>query len=111
MKKTLKTVLSVLVVLTLCVGLLAGCNGGNTPAGKWKVTSGLSEEQMADPNLSEMTLNADGSITAGGVTNGTWKLNGDSVTFEQNGISLDYQYDGNTLVFAANGRELVYSRV
>ncbi|MGN0670354.1 MAG: hypothetical protein ACI4JZ_07380 [Oscillospiraceae bacterium] len=75
MKKTLKSIAAVLVVLTLCLGLLAGCSGGGV-VGTWKVSGGealgssVGADQLGDTSSATMTFNADGTVTANGQTGG-----------------------------------------
>ena len=114
MKKTIKALVAVMVVFTLCLGLLAGCAGGS-PVGTWKCTSAEAMGITVDPaEMGEdttMTFNEDGTITAGGTTGGNWTLNGSELTISQDGASLSAQYNGSSIVIDMGIAKLTYTRV
>ena len=113
MKKTIKAITAVMVVLTLCLGLLAGCAGGS-PVGTWKLTSGsmmgmeVGPEALAEAGAEDATLviNEDGTCTGGG----TWTLNGSELVISQDGVSMNAQYNGSTIVIDLGFMSLTYSR-
>lgn len=115
MNKTIKSVMAVLVILTLCVGLLAGC-GGSSPVGSWKVTGAEAMGQSVDPaDMGDtastiMTLNEDGSITVNGQDSGTWKLDGDKLSISENGVSLKATYNGTNIIIDMGIAKITYSR-
>ena len=119
MKKTIKPIVALFVVLTLCLGLLAGCGGGNGDVtGTWKVSGAeangqsvpLSSLNSATANDS-FTLNSDGTITAYGVTGGNWTLNGSSLTLKMNSMTLDCEFNGTNVIYKMGTSKLIYSRV
>ena len=116
MKKTIKSVLAVLVICTLCLGLLAGCAGGGV-VGTWKATGGeamgttVTEDQLGDTSGSVFTLNADGTVTAGGKTGGSWKQDGNKVVISESGMTIEYEFDGTHLVLNMGIMKVIYSRV
>ena len=112
MKKTIKPVLAVLVICTLCLGLLAGCSGGS-PAGTWKLTGGeamgtsVTADQLGDTSNATMVFNEDGTVEGGG----NWKLeNGNTLVLSQNGMSFNCTYSGNSFTVDMGIMKLVYSR-
>lgn len=115
MNKTIKTVLAVLVVLTLCVGMLVGCSGGS-PVGTWKFSSAeamgqnVSAEQLGEDANTTITLNADGTITTNGITGGKWEQKGDTISFTQNGITIDYKFNGSNIILDLGIAKITYSR-
>lgn len=116
MKKTIKAITAVMVVLTLCLGLLAGC-AGSSPVGTWKVTSAEAMGVTVDPaemgmddSESTMTLNADGTITAGGETGGSWTLDGDVLTISESGVSMDFEYTGSEIIMDMGIAKVTYTR-
>lgn len=116
MKKTIKSIMAVLVVLTLCVGLLAGC-GNNGPVGEWKVTGGeamgssVDVSEMGESANATITLNADGTMTSNGKAAGTWELDGDTLTFTDQGVTLSCKYDGKNIIIDMGIAKMIYSRV
>ncbi len=115
MKKTVKAITAVMVVLTLCLGLLAGCAGGS-PVGTWKLTGAeamgmtVDPATMGDTGASTMTFNADGTITAGGKTGGEWKLNGSELTITEEGVTMTAQFTGSNIIIDMSIAKLTYSR-
>lgn len=112
MKKTIKALTAVLVVATLCLGLLAGC-ASTSIIGRWEATSakmGDSEFSFADmaayglTETMEMEFKEDGTVIAytngeasPAVTytdngNGSYTINGQVLTIE--GGRLLMRYDG-----------------
>lgn len=102
--------------LTFCINAIAG-NSTQSPVGTWKVTGGemygqsLSAEQLSNLSGSDMTLNADGTITAGGKTIGSWSLNGYTLTLVDGETSLDCEYTGTNIYIDMNSLKVIYSRV
>lgn len=117
MKKTIKPIVALFVVLTLCLGLLAGCAGGGSPVGTWKVSGAEALGQSVDPSTlgdtanATITLNADGTITEFGKNAGTWKLDGNKLTLVENGITLNCEYNGSTFILDLGIAKMTYSRV
>lgn len=115
MKKTIKSIMAVLVVLTLCVGLLAGC-GGNSPVGTWKISgaeamgSSISPSEMGDSANVTLTFNADGTMTSNGETGGKWELNGNTLKLTENGMTIECEYDGKNIVINMGIAKMIYSR-
>ncbi len=117
MKKTIKPIVALFVVLTLCLGLLAGCGGSGNVEGTWKV-SGAEVNGQAIPLSSldssvandSFTLNSDGTVTAYGVTGGSWTLNGSSLTIQMNSVSLNCEFNGTNVIYTAGTSKLIYSR-
>ena len=113
MKKTIKALTAVLVVATLCLGLLAGCAGGS-PVGTWKLTGGsmmgmeVGPDELGDTSDATLILNEDGTVEGGG----TWSLNGSELTIGEpdSGMSLKAQYNGSTIVIDMGFMSLTYSR-
>lgn len=118
MKKTIKPIVALFVVLTLCLGLLAGCGSSGDVVGTWKV-SGAEANGQAVPlsSLNEsvandsFTLNSDGTITAYGVTGGNWTLNGSALSLKMNSMTLDCEFNGTNVIYKAGTSKLIYSRV
>lgn len=102
--------------LTFCINAIAG-NSTQSPVGTWKVTGGemygqsLSAEQLSNLSGSDMTLNTDGTITAGGKTIGSWSLNGNTLTLVDGETSLDCEYTGTNIYIDMNSLKVIYSRV
>ena len=115
MNKTIKSVMAVLVILTLCVGLLAGC-GGNSIVGDWKVTGAEAMGQSVDPAemgdtaTAIVTFNADGTITSNGQSGGTWKLDGDKLSITDSGITLSGTFNGDNITIDMGFAKVIYSR-
>lgn len=111
MKKAIKSIAALFVVLTLCVGLLAGCSGGS-PAGTWKLTGGevmgssVGSDQLGDTSSSTLVLKEDGSVEGGG----TWKLEGSTLKISENGMSLDCEYNGSNIIVNMGFMKMIYSR-
>lgn len=111
MKKTIKSVLAVLVICTLCLGLLAGCSGGS-PAGTWKLTGGetlgtsVGADQLGDTSNATLVLKEDGTIQGGG----NWKLEGNKIVLSQSGMNLECDYDGNTITIDMGIMKMYYTR-
>ncbi len=115
MKKTIKAITAVMVVLTLCLGLLAGC--GSSPVGTWKITSAEAMGVTVDPaemgmddSTSTMTLNADGTITAGSETGGSWTLDGNVLTISESGVSMEFEYTGSEIIMDMGFAKVTYTR-
>lgn len=115
MKKTIKSIAALLVILTLCVGLLAGCSS-DPIVGKWTNSQG-----------GVMILNANGScemINNGVSTNQpgtkvTWEHSGDKlivkIVAEGTDFSLPVEmniksFEGDTLVLVTAGVEQTFTR-
>lgn len=111
MKKTIKALVAVMVVFTLCLGLLAGCAGGS-PAGTWKCTSAEAMGMQVDPSEfggdTSITLNEDGTIQGGG----TWTLNGSELVLADpsSGMSLSAQFNGSSFVIDMGIAKMTYTR-
>ena len=117
MKKTIKPIVALFVVLTLCLGLLAGCGDVNIE-GTWKVSGAEANGQnipLSSLNSSvandSFTLNSDGTVTAYGVTGGNWTLNGSSLTIKMNSVTLDCEFNGTNVIYKSGTSKLIYSRV
>ncbi|MCI7760337.1 MAG: hypothetical protein MSH49_09980 [[Eubacterium] saphenum] len=117
MKKTIKPIIALFVVLTLCLGLLAGCGGSGDVVGTWKVSGAEVNGQAVslsslDPSVANdsFTLNSDGTITAYGVTGGNWTLNGSSLTLKMNSMTLDCEFNGSNVIYKMGTSKLIYSR-
>ena len=118
MKKTIKPIVALFVVLTLCLGLLAGCGGGGSVVGTWKVSGAETNGQnipLSSLNESvandSFTLNSDGTVTAYGITGGSWTLNGSSLTLKMNSMTLDCEFNGTNIIYKMGTSKLIYSRV
>ena len=119
MKKTIKALTAVLVVATLCLGLLAGCAGGSI-VGRWKATAakmGDSEMSLADmasfgvTGTMEMEFKADGTVdgyTDGAFEgtlnytdngNGTYTVNGQILRLEGGRLFMDAGFADISLIF------------
>lgn len=116
MKKTIKAITAVMVVLTLCLGLLAGC-AGSSPVGTWKMTAAEAMGVTVDPaemgmedDESTMTLNADGTITVGGETGGSWTLNGSELVISESGVSMTCEFTGTNIIMDMGIAKVTYSR-
>lgn len=111
MKKTIKSVLAVLVICTLCLGLLAGCSGGS-PAGTWKLTGGeamgtsVTADQLGDTSNATLVFNEDGTVQGGG----NWKLEGNKIVLSQGGMNLECDYNGNTITIDMGIMKMYYTR-
>ncbi len=113
MKKTIKALVAVMVVFTLCLGLLAGC-ASSSPVGTWKLTSGsmmgmeVGPDELGDTSDATLVLNEDGTVEGGG----TWTLNGSDLTIgdPDSGMSLTATYNGSTIVIDMGIMTLTYSR-
>lgn len=113
MKRTLKSFAAILMVLTLCLGLMTAC-GSNSPVGKWKLSEATAAGVTVDVTelFGEMTieLKSDGTaiMTAMGETeNGTWKQEGSKITIEGSEVKLE---DGK-LIMESEGAKMVFTRV
>ena len=111
MKKTIKALTAVLVVATLCLGLLAGCAGGGL-TGHWKAVSmsvGGFEMDASSMNVT-MDIREDGTATTsalGITTELTWtKIN--DTSFEMQGTT--YVLQGGQLIAESDGTKIVFGR-
>lgn len=113
MKKTIKALVAVMVVFTLCLGLLAGC-AADSPAGTWKCTSAEAMGVQVDPaemgSDTTMVLNEDGTCTTDGEDSGTWTLNGSEITFSNSGVSITGTYNGSSIVIDMGIAKMTYTR-
>ncbi len=115
MKKTIKAITAVMVVLTLCFGLLAGC--GSSPVGSWKVVSvdangmtvDVAETGMDVSDLA-ITVNSDGTVSSNGFTIGNWTLNGNTFTIVEDGTSIECEYTGSNIIMDMGIGKLIYVR-
>ncbi len=119
MKKTIKTLTAVLVLATLCLGLLAGC-AGTSIIGRWEATSarmGDSEFNLADmaafgmTETMEMEFKEDGTVIAytnGEASpattytdngNGTYTINGQVLRLENGKLVMGYDAMDMALIF------------
>lgn len=111
MKKTIKSIAALFVILTLCLGLLAGCSGGS-PAGTWKLTGGetlgtsVGADQLGDTSNATLVLNEDGTVQGGG----NWKLDGGKLVLSQGGMNLECDYNGSTITIDMGIMKMIYSR-
>lgn len=111
MKKTIKALAAVMVVLTLCLGLLAGCaSGGFT--GHWKAVSMSAMGMEMDVSSMNMTMDIreDGTATTsalGITTDQTWTKIDDS-SFEMQGTV--YKLQGGQLIAEEDGSKVVFGR-
>lgn len=117
MKKTIKSVLAVLVICTLCLGLLAGCAGGGV-VGTWKVTgaelNGTSVDlaTLGSTANDSFTINEDHTVSAFGITGGNWTLNGNTLSITNPvGSSISCEFNGTNIIFTNGAAKLIYSRV
>ncbi|MBE6889000.1 MAG: hypothetical protein E7485_03180 [Ruminococcaceae bacterium] len=116
MKRTIKSIAAIMVVLTLCLGLLAGCAGGS-PVGTWKISSVEMMGATVDPaaagygdDASTMTFNEDGTITSAGQTSGNWTLNGSELTITESGVSITCEYTGSNIILDMGFVKATYVR-
>ncbi len=115
MTKNIKAIAMILVIAVFTLAL-AGCGGGG-PVGTWKATSAEAMGSTVDPSTlgdtssTTFTLNADGTVTAGGATGGKWELKGDELTLSQDGISMTFEYTGSNLIMNMGIAKIIYSRV
>lgn len=111
MKKTIKALTAVLVVATLCLGLLAGCAGGGL-TGHWKAVSMTTMGMEMDVSGMEITMDIreDGTATttALGITSElTWtKINDTSLEMQ----GTTYVLQGGQLVAEQDGSKIVFGR-
>lgn len=112
MKRTLKSFAAILMVLTLCLGLMTAC--GNSPVGKWKLSEATAAGVTVDVTelFGEMTveLKSDGTaiMTAMGETeNGTWKQEGSKIIVE----GSEMKFEDGKLIMEDDGSRLVFTRV
>ena len=102
--------------LMFCINAITDDSAGS-PVGTWKVTGGeamgttVTEDQLGDTSGSVFTLNADGTVTAGGETVGSWSLSGSKLTLVENGTSLDCEYNGTNIIIDMGIMKVIYSRV
>lgn len=116
MKKTIRTITAVMVVLTLCLGLLAGCAGSGV-VGSWKVVSveasgmtvDVAETGMDVADLA-ITVNADGTVSSTGSTIGNWTLNGNTFTIVEDGTSIECEFTGSNIIMDMGFGKLIYVR-
>ncbi len=111
MKKTIKTLAAVLVLATLCLGLLAGCASGGL-TGHWKAVSMTTmgiEMDVSSMNIT-MDIREDGTATTvalGITTELTWtKI--DDTSFEME--STVYKLEGGQLIAEQDGNKIVFGR-
>ena len=103
-------------LLMFCINAITDDSAGG-PVGTWKVTGGVAmgttvtEDQLGDTSGSVFTLNADGTVTAGGETVGSWSLSGNTLTLVENGTSLDCEYNGTNIIIDMGIMKVIYSRV
>lgn len=116
MKRTIKSIAAIMVVLTLCLGLLAGCAGGS-PVGTWKIGTVDAMGETVDPSTmgyddstSTMTINEDGTITSGGQPSGEWTLNGSELTITQSGVSITCEFTGSNIILDMGFAKVTYVR-
>lgn len=112
MKRTIKSITAVLVVLTLCLGLIAGC-ASNPIVGRWKAVSASAMGMAVDMDKVgslEMEFYGDGTCIAyddgeaSGKSNytdngdGTYTVDGQTLTLKDG--KLEMTVLGITVVFA-----------
>ncbi len=111
MKKTIKALTAVLVIATLCLGLLAGCAGGGL-TGHWKAVTmtAMGMEMDASSMNITMDIREDGTATTcalGITTETTWtKIN--DTSFEMQGTT--YVLQGGQLIAEEDGSKIVFGR-
>jgi len=114
MKRTIKSIAAIMVVLTLCLGLIAGC-AATSIIGSWKLTAAkISDQEISVADLKEMgavpdmtiTFNEDGTAelvmdgTSNGVTNytdsgnGVYNINGMDMKLEGGRLVMEYEAMG-----------------
>lgn len=74
----------------------------DTLVGKWKIEK--AEGSMAEGNVGTVyEFNADGTMLVGGMTKGTFKLDGRKMATDMSGIKMDVEFElkdgGSTLVY------------
>lgn len=103
-------------LLMFCINAITD-DSASGPVGTWMVTGGevsgqsISKEQFGDTSSSVFTLNADGTVTAGGKTVGSWSLSGNKLTLVENGTSLECEYNGTNIIIEMDVIRVIYSRV
>ncbi len=115
MKKTLKSIAAILVVFTLCLGLLAGCSS-DPIVGKWVNAQGGYIVLNADSSC-EVVNN--GVSTAGSGAKVTWEHSGDKLIIKIGVDGLDFSVpmemkikslEGDKLVLESAGVEQTFTR-
>ncbi len=116
MKRTIKSIAAIMVVLTLCLGLLAGCAGGS-PVGAWKISTVEMMGATVDPaeagyggEAGTMTFNEDGTITSAGQAAGNWTLNGSELTITESGVSITCEFTGSNIILDMGFVKATYVR-
>lgn len=116
MKKTIKMLTAVMAVLTLCLGLLAGC-AASSPVGTWKLASAESGGVKVDASEldmdadSIMIINQDGTVTTDGEPSGEWTVDGDVLTISNSGVSIDFEYTGSEIILDLEFAKVTFARV
>lgn len=112
MKRTLKSLTAILVVLTLCLGLMTAC-GSDGIVGKWKLTGANAAGVDVDPTtlfgewILDFKSNGKAEIIMNGQTSGesSYTLEGDNkaicdgLTFVLTDGHLTTEAGGATLIF------------
>lgn len=117
MKKTIKSTISILTILTLCLGLLAGCGGTDPAVGTWKLTAASMNGEsidLSEVGMVEMQLKADGTaaMTGGGDSaESIWSRDGDTLVID----GMTAQLNGNVITVnvteGAASMSMTFSRV
>ena len=115
MKRTVKAVLSLLVIVSiLCC--FAACGSGDEPSGTYTLVSMDADGMSVDKDeletmgiTAKITFNSDGTGEVdlfGEVEEFTWE----DGTIDSNGEELSYELDGDTLTMEKDGEVLVFEK-
>ena len=116
----MKKILAIALVYIFAISLLAGCGGSPSEtnmalAGKYTLTSMEMDGEDATPFFSELGMNTDDTyieFLSGGKFNmkfvgeeaeGTFKVNGNTVTLTSEDEDLDIIIEGNRLIMGQEG--------
>ncbi len=129
MSKTTSKILSLVLVLVMAAALLSACGGGSAgPEGTYRIKSMDYGDTTLDydtlksfaalagvdiDDLFRLELQSGGKalmIADGDESEGTFTVNGSTVSITFDGETVDAQLDGNTLTIEEDGTKMVFEK-
>ena len=123
MSKTASKILSLVLVLVMAAALLSACGGSAGPEGTYGIksmdygdTTLKSFAALAGVDIDDLfrlELQAGGKallIADGDESEGTYTVNGSTVSITFDGETADAQLDGNTLTMEEDGAKMVFEK-
>ncbi|MBE5780713.1 MAG: hypothetical protein E7328_02685 [Clostridiales bacterium] len=120
MNKQLKTIFAVALCAMMLLALVA-CGGGDSIVGTtWKLTSAESNGVILDADMIAMSLGemvfkfeANGKVAvtlSGKAEEGTYTVNGDTVSIDDGYSTVDATISGNTMTYELNGAKMIFTK-